>query len=197
MTDWTGPLTALLGLVAFVFAAAVLCHWLLEPVNRAAGHLNAPTRFQLTDFIWLMIQLQIMLALVMQTIAEALPERSLWIILAALTLPVLVLWAASVSVVSRAGITQPTRRAAVILVLVPGALAEVMAVPLLVVGGLAFVSNEPPEVWLTVTTANTPTRIVVLVATAVCVAGAAVVLRWLSYWVLTGGPSRAATLRAQ
>ena len=60
--DLAGPVVGLIGLVAFVVAAALLCHWLLEPVNRAAGHLNAPTRFQLTDFIWLMMQLQIMLA---------------------------------------------------------------------------------------------------------------------------------------
>jgi hypothetical protein len=197
MIEYAGPLTALAGLVAFVIAAAVLCHWLLEPVNRAAGHLNAPTRFQLTDFIWLMMQLQVLLAIVMQTIAEALPQRALWIILGGLTLPVLVLWAASVSVVSRAGITQPMRRAAVILLLVPGSLAEVMAVPLLIVGGVAFVNNEPPGLWHSVSGGSVPQRLLVLALIAVSVAVAAVALRWLSFWVLTGGPSRAATMRAQ
>jgi hypothetical protein len=195
MLELAGPLMALSGLIAFVVAAAVLCHWLLEPVNRAAGHLNAPTRFQLTDFIWLMMQLQVLLAVVMQTIAEAMPQRGLWVVLGLLTLPILVLWAASVSVVSRAGITQPMRRAAVILLLVPGALAEVMAVPLLIVGGFAFLSDEPPGMWTGALGAGVAARMTILALMAVTVVVAAIALRTLSFWVLAGGPARAATLR--
>jgi hypothetical protein len=188
MMNFTGPLTALGGLIAFVLAAAVLCHWLLEPVNRAAGRLNAPTRFQLTDFIWLMMQLQVLLAVVMQTIAEAMSQRALIIVLGLLALPVIVLWAASVSVVSRAGITQPMRRAALILVLVPGSLAEVMAVPMLVIGGVAFVNDEPPGMWFAA--GDPPMRVLLVAATSLLVAVAAVALRWLSFWVMAGGPAK-------
>jgi hypothetical protein len=183
--DFFGPLVSLVGLIAFIFAAALLCHWLLEPVNRAAGHLNAPTRFLLTDFIWLMMQLQVVLAVVMNTIAEAMPQRGLLIVLGLVCLPVLVLWGASVSVVSRAGIQQPLRRAVVILLLVPGSLAEVMALPLLVVGGIVFVSNHPLWAWDHRWTNDVVSRLVIVGMVALAIAAAAVVLRRLSFWVLT------------
>ena len=59
-------LTALGGLVLLaVFVAVVvwLAWWMLEPINRAAGSLRAPTRFMLIDFLALMILLQVGLAI--------------------------------------------------------------------------------------------------------------------------------------
>jgi hypothetical protein len=163
----------------------MLCHWLLEPVNRAAGHLNAPTRFILTDFLWLMIQLQVMLAVVMQTIAEAMPQRAVLMILGLLCLPVVVLWAASVSVVSRAGIKHPLRRAVVILLLVPGSLAEVMAVPLLVVGGFVFVANHELWVWQHRWSDDVLSRLAIVALVAAAIAAAGFILRRLSFWVMS------------
>ncbi len=196
MMDLAGPVIAIGGLIAFVVVAALLCHWLLEPVNRAAGRLNAPTRFQLTDFIWLMIHLQVLLAVVMQTIAEAMPQRALIVVLGLLSLPIVVLWAASVSVVSRAGILQPRRRAAVILILVPGALAEVMAVPILVVGGIAYLNNEPPGMWQSYSY-GTVERTFQLLAIAVAIAAAGFALRWLSFWVMAASPPETTAVQAQ
>src|SRR4029453_19665474 len=103
-------LVALTALVVFVVVAALFGRWLLEPVNRAAGHLNAPTRFILTDFLWLMIQLQVMLATVFVQIRGQWPQRGQFVILGLLALPIVILWAASVSVVSRAGISKLLRR---------------------------------------------------------------------------------------
>jgi hypothetical protein len=171
------------GLAAFVVVAVLLGHWLLGPVNRAAGHLNAPTRFMLTDFIWLMIQLQIVLAAALQQMREAVSGPGLFVILGLLCLPVLVLWAASVSVVSRAGITRPLRRATVILVLVPGALAAMMAVPLLVVAAMVAMAPYPVRAtsgW----TQDAPTRAATLIGSAVLLVLSAFLLRWLSSWVL-------------
>jgi hypothetical protein len=187
---FAGLVGALLALGAFVVTSTVLCHWLLGPVNRAAGHLNAPTRFQLTDFIWLMIQLQVVLAVVMQTVAEAMPQRAALIILGLLCLPVVVLWAASVSVVSRAGIRQPLRRAVVILLLVPGALAEVMALPLLVVAAIVLLSDNVPWAWQNRWTNDVVSRLWLILLIAAAIAAAGVTLRWLSHWVLA--PARAA-----
>ena len=100
MNGSTIMLVGLVAMMVFIVVAVLLGRWLLEPVNRAAGHLNAPTRFMLTDFIWLMIQLQVMLGLVLVQIREQVPQTGQFIILSALGLPVVILWAASVSVVS-------------------------------------------------------------------------------------------------
>jgi hypothetical protein len=189
MNNPTAALVVLIALMVFVFVAAMLGRWLLEPVNRAAGHLNAPTRFMLTDFIWLMIQLQVMLAVVLVQIREQVPERGQFVILGILALPVLILWAASVSVVSRAGIIQPLRRAALILVLVPGALAEIMAVPILLIGCYLALTATPGDWAARAWSASLQVRILSLAAGAVVVVLWALTLRRLSFWVLAA-PAR-------
>ncbi len=171
-------------LILFIFVAAYLGRWLLEPVNRAAGHLNAPTRFILTDFLWLMIQLQVMLAVALVQIREQVPQGGQFVILGILAVPVVVLWAASVSVVSRAGITQPLRRAVLILVLVPGALAEIVSVPLLVIGGYLALTAEAGD-WAARTWSESPAvRVIGLMAATAAALVWAVALRWLSFWIM-------------
>lgn len=178
----------LAALVLFMFVATFLGRWLLGPVNRAAGHLNAPTRFILSDFLWLMIELQVMLAVALVQIREQSSPRAQFAILALLSLPVIVLWAASVSVVSRAGIIQPLRRAVLILILVPGALAEIMAVPLLLIGAYLAVAARPGD-WVTNFWSDSQAvRLVTLAAAATGAAVWAVALRWLSHWVLEHSP---------
>jgi hypothetical protein len=135
-----------------------------------------------------MIQLQVMLAVVMQTIAEAMPQRAVLMILGILCVPVVVLWAASVSVVSRACIKHPLRRAVVILLLVPGSLAEVMALPLLVVGGFAFVANHQMWTWQHRWGDDLAVRLSIVLLVAAAIAIAALVLRRLSFWVMSPQP---------
>ena len=88
MIDATAALATLMALIVFVFVAALFGRWLLEPVNRAAGHLNAPTRFILTDFLWLMIQLQVMLATVLVQIREQVPQNGQFVILGILAVTI-------------------------------------------------------------------------------------------------------------
>jgi hypothetical protein len=154
--------------------------WLLDPVNRAAGHLNAPTRFLLTDFIWLMIQLQLVLGFVMNWIEGATSAEWLYVVVILLALPVVVLWGASVSVVSRAGIREPLRRAVVILLLVPGALGIIVAVPVLFLS-LLTVAISAPNVAANRTLAAFAFWSLAVIVTGCCAAG----LRRLSFWVLT------------
>jgi hypothetical protein len=173
------------GFGAFVLGAMALGNWLLGPVNRAAGRLNAPTRFVLTDIVWLMLQLQLVLGLLMMYFRDTIPLRPLLVILGAWCLMVVVLWAASVSVVSRAGITQPLRRATVILVLVPLALAEIMAVPVLLIATAAVLSPDS-AFWRAVNvTGGTGTRVATVVAVGFTAVVVAFMLRWLSFWVLS------------
>ena len=185
-------LMGLFVLVVFIVGAALFGRWLLEPVNRAAGHLNAPTRFQLTDFIWLMIQLQVMLGVVLVQIREQVPQQGQFVILGLLSLPVVVMWAASVSTVSRAGILQPLRRAVLILVLVPGTLAELMAAPVLLVAAILAFNSRPGD-WADREWSNSlAIRLLTLVSAAALAVLWALVLRWLSFWVLDA-PSTAAS----
>jgi hypothetical protein len=184
-------LMGLFVLVVFIVGAALLGRWLLGPVNRAAGHLNAPTRFLLTDFIWLMIQLQVMLGVVLVQIREQVSQRGQFVILALLGLPVVVMWAASVSAVSRAGILQPLRRAVLILVLVPGTLAELMAAPVLLVAAILAVTSQPGD-WADRAWSNSlAIRLLTLISAAMLAVLWALALRWLSFWVLDVPPSAA------
>src|SRR5688500_11378517 len=125
-----------LGVLAVVIGGTIwLARWMLEPINRAAGALGAPTRFMLVDSLALMILLQIGLAICGQALADEGTREAdanmYWLMLFLVVVLVLVLWAASVSVVSRAGIRRPLRRVAVIVLLVPGTLATIMGTPAL------------------------------------------------------------------
>jgi hypothetical protein len=172
--------TAIMGFGLFVVFSLLLGRWLLEPVNRAAGHLNAPTQFLLTDFMWLMIQLQLLLGFVMNWIEGATSTGWLFVVIVGLCVPLAIMWAASVSVVSRAGITQPLRRAVLILVLVPGSLALIIAGPVILVTAITAIANAPydrPARWLA--------GLAGIVLAAVVSVVMAFVIRRLSFWVLS------------
>ena len=115
------------GLFVLVFAglsiacAAGLASWMVEPINRVAGHLHLSTRFMLIDFIGLMLLIQTALAVVGSAIEPGFggDGSPYWQILSVVVVLVIVLWAAAVSVVSRAGITRMLRRLTVMVVLIP------------------------------------------------------------------------------
>ena len=183
-------LTALGGLVLLaVFVAVVvwLAWWMLEPINRAAGSLRAPTRFMLIDFLALMILLQFGLAICGQALNASdtgdAAARMYWALLTVVALLILVLWSASVSVVSRAGILRPLRRVLVIVILVPGTLATMMGAPALVLalaGGIAGRFRPEPEVdWM-------QRHLPWLALAAVGLVAAVFLLRRLSFWSLSG-----------
>jgi hypothetical protein len=116
-----------------------------------------------------------------------------WTLLAVVALLVIVLWAASVSVVSRAGILRPLRRVLVIVVLVPGTLATIMGAPalfLFLAGGIAGRFRPEPEVdWMR-------RELPWLALAAVGIPIAVVMLRRLSFWSLSGS-TYAAQLESQ
>lgn len=192
---------ALGGLVLLAVSLGVivwLAWWMLEPINRAAGSLRAPTRFLLIDFVSLMILLQIGLAIcgTALNVGNARDEAAqlYWVLQAMVALLVLVLWAASVSVVSRAGILRPLRRTLVTVVLVPGTLATMVGGPALVgalVLGIAGLFGNDVEIdqmqrhlyWLAPATLG----LVAVVFT----------LRRLSFWSLRGSAYAAALENAE
>jgi hypothetical protein len=174
-----------------------LAWWMLEPINRAAGSLRAPTRFLLIDFLSLMILLQVGLAIcgTALSVSDSGEDaaRLYWVLLAVVALLVLVLWAASVSVVSRAGILRPLRRTLVTVILVPGTLATMVGGPALVgalVMAIAGLFGDDLEIdrmqrhlfWLAPATLG----LVVLVYG----------LRRLSFWSLSGATNAAQPISA-
>jgi len=184
------PVLGILGMLAVLIAsglyiggAAWLAWWMLEPINRVAGHLQATTRYLLTDFLGLMVLLQAALAVVGRAI-DTRPggDRSpYWIVLSVALLLMLVLWAASVSVVSRAGIIRPWRRLAVMLLLVPGALAVIVGWPVALVAAIAYLRMFPGP------SDAIPGLVLILLGSLALIA-APIGLRALSFWSLSGSP---------
>jgi hypothetical protein len=137
------PLLFMVLLVPLLALAAFVMEWTLAPLISAARNRATERRFLLTDLLWLVVQLQLVMALV----ACAYPPNStdtsrVWG-LVALGLSVIAFWFASLQAVSQAGIMRPMRRAAVFVVVLPGAIAAIIGMPALlgalIVSGLRTV----------------------------------------------------------
>ena len=167
----------------YIAGAAGLAWWLLEPINRVAGQLQFSTRFVLTDFLGLMIMIQAPLAVVGRAIDSA-PGRDnapYWLILTIAIFLVFILWAAAVSVVSRAGITRIWQRLCVIVLLVPGTLAIIVVWPPCVVLFIStLIRHFSGDLQLGGWIASLPGLV-----------AAGLAIRCLSYWALKGSPGEA------
>jgi hypothetical protein len=115
---------------------------ILGPVNRAAGRLQAPTRFLLPDFMWLVVQLQLALGYCV-TFVGVQTQYFFPLALGFFTLASLMMWAGAVSFLSRAGVRSTLRRGLFILILMPTTLALMIGTPLLPV--VAYVLEDNPQ----------------------------------------------------
>ncbi|MFO0903331.1 MAG: hypothetical protein U0939_10045 [Pirellulales bacterium] len=131
-----GPIVGVLVLFAIAIGVPTLIGLVvLGPINRAAGRLRAPTRFQLSDFLWLLVQVQLALAYCVEFVGV----KHLWfftLVLGFLLTAVTAMWAGGVSFMSRAGVTHPPRRAVFVLFLLPITLALMMTATLLLVAAV-------------------------------------------------------------
>jgi hypothetical protein len=115
-------------LVMGIVLLVTIGNLVLGPVNKAAGRLQAPTRFQLNDFFWLLVQLQLALGFCVRMVEEG--ELAPFVILLGfLTLATIAMWAGAVSFVSKAGVTDGWRRGVFVLVQLPATLALMMGTP--------------------------------------------------------------------
>jgi len=146
------------GLVCFFFPVgivglALLGRWIMRPMREASQWVQAPRRFYLADFVWLMILLQAAFAVVALVPTE---ERAIFVILLVFFVGSSVaVWAAATSVLSRAGIQQARRRGVFVLVVLPGVLIELCAAilwPFVVLAGsgVAMPRRDELLIWLTV-----------------------------------------------
>ena len=121
----------LIGSVVYFFiTASLLGRWMIQPINEKGGRLQAPTQFLLTDFVWLVLQLQLALGFCVSWIGIE-QTRLFPAILSFLLFAVTMLWLFGVGFLSRAGVTQPLRRAVFTMVLLPATLGIMMALPAL------------------------------------------------------------------
>ncbi|MFM7843332.1 MAG: hypothetical protein ACKPEY_03735 [Planctomycetota bacterium] len=125
-----GSIGAILIVIVFTIAVPALVGLaILGPINKVAGRLQAPTRFFLSDFLWLVVQFQLALAYCGQFVGYVTNMFS--IVTGFLILAITALWAGAVSFLSRAAVTDPYRRAAFILLLLPITLTVMMVSTLL------------------------------------------------------------------
>ena len=109
----------------------------LGPVNKAAGALNAPTRFQLADALWLLVLLQAMLAFCIEAIGVEL--RAFVPACFFFALVVVALWVAGVGVLSRAGVVNTWKRGCLLLLALPGTLFLMFGLAISIIA--VFASN--------------------------------------------------------
>jgi len=116
------------GIVLALAATIFTGHWILRPLAKEARWLNLPTRFTLSDFVWLLLLLQIVLAAV---VAIAPPDLENSVPLTGLLVffggSGTLLWVFGISALSKAGITQPLRRGVFTVFLLPAVLLLLMA----------------------------------------------------------------------
>ena len=121
-------LGSLFGIALAIAAAAFTGHWVLRPMARETRQLNLPTRFTMSDFVWLLLLLQIVLA-ALAPLGPPDPENAAP--LAGLLLffggSATALWAFGISSLSRAGVTQSLRRGVFTVFLLPALLLFLMA----------------------------------------------------------------------
>jgi hypothetical protein len=140
-----------------------------------------------------MVMLQVALAIsgVALDSSDRQEVAAYWLMLGVSALLACVLWAASVSVVSRAGIVLPLRRLTVIVLLIPGTLAVVMSIPLVIVLALSGMFDPHGALGLGVWRAY----ILPLAALGLLLlVGAIFLIRRLSFWALS--PEGAALSRS-
>jgi len=130
MNPMSGLVELVAGLALALVATIFTGNWVLRPLAREARVLNLPTRFTLSDFVWLLVLLQIVLAAVVAVAPPDLENEN--------TVPMAILlvffggsftlfWVFGVSALSRAGVTQPLRRGVFTVFLLPAVLLLLMA----------------------------------------------------------------------
>jgi len=167
-----------------VVAAWAICRWVLGPFTEAMRMLRAPTRFFLSDFIWLLVMLQASFAVARLVLDQ---RGSFLVILTFLVVASIAIWAGAVSVLSRAGVYQTVRRGVFTLVLLPAVLlllgATLCGPALVVVLTQTLITSRPPGddfesvIWFVIVLAGIP----VIIATAWA-------LRRLTRWIVAVAP---------
>jgi hypothetical protein len=126
---------------------ATLTHWIMAPLVRVARQTPSPTRFVLVDLIALLVYVQVAMGIVAAALRSSgsltHPGALVYAALAAG-----IFWYAPLHVLSQTGIEPPLRRLTAQLVLFPGAVLVVIALPTLAWGIMTtfWELHKPAEV---------------------------------------------------
>jgi hypothetical protein len=159
--------------LACIAALIGLINLTLGPLLRSGSASVQPQNFLLSDLLWLLIQLQLVMGLVVVGTPRELTVNVRVGGMLLLGLAVLIFWAASLQAVSRAGIRRLLRRAVVFLVLMPGTLLAILGLPLVL---MAFFSDR--ELYGGAPLGRSALASALLVALACSMFA----LRWLAAW---------------
>jgi hypothetical protein len=132
----------------------LIARTILYPTVTAAQTVQGRFRFQLLDFVALVLQIQLVLAPIIAWTSgkEVTYQRNFFLTLAFGA--TVAMWLAAVSFLSRAGVQQGLRRAIFILIYLPGTLAVLILGPLALFGLAIAIPNEwpfwgrPPAEWI-------------------------------------------------
>jgi hypothetical protein len=162
-------------LVALLVSCGIVS-WMLAPLGKRVHVLRFPKRLAIVDLLGLMALLQLAVGMYAPFHGQkALVPFRPFIVVASL-LFVLTLWGASICVASQAGITHSLRRAAVMLILVPGALV-VMTAPVVLLVWLHLLLGPGKANVLLLGSPRFLVGMVIVVLTAMG-------LRYLALWTL-------------
>lgn len=195
----------IVGFVCFICIPVVLValwvtgRWVLGPFTEAVRMLSAPKRFFLSDFVWLLVLLQVSFAIARLVLDQ---PGSFLVILVFLVVASVAIWAGAVSVLSRAGVYQTIRRGIFTLVLLPAVLLLMGAVVIGLSALITFPAQflfvpRPPgndlesgirvvTIWLAILLVGIPA----IIATAWA-------LRRLTRWIVAGVPPSDVVYRDQ
>ena len=185
-------LVGLLALLVFIVPAVAfvtgVITWTLGPLMQAARNKSSPTSFLLGDLLWLMVHLQFAMGLVAWAIPKDVPAENRVLAVVFMGLPMIGFWYGCLHAVSQAGIEQPLRRAVAFVVLFPGAVVAVVALPALLLACVSLLGSGP----------NSPGREEELSSAAfqlLLVALGTAALRPLASWTVLRGAKSPATGR--
>jgi hypothetical protein len=171
-----------LGIASLVIVAKVI----LGPISTTAGHLNAPTRFRLSDFFWLVVQIQILLAGLSQAFNPLGSDPfSFGLLLFGLIGATIAMWGGAVSCVSKAGVNDAWRRGVFIVWQLPATLTLMMAIPACFLGAVSMILESVSD---RIPVFSRSVLILVAVYSAAFITMSAIAwgLRYVSKWVISG-----------
>jgi hypothetical protein len=122
----------------------LISHTILYPTVIAAQKVRGPFRFQLLDFVALILQIQLVLAPILAWTSGGAVVLSRNLFLALGLSATVAMWLAAVRFLSKAGITQGLRRAVFILIYLPGTLAVLTLGPVALLALVSMIPNDWP-----------------------------------------------------
>jgi hypothetical protein len=160
----------------------LVAHAILYPTVVAAQAVQGPFRFQLLDFVALLLQIQLVLGAIMGFVPDDQFRAQRGILITFGMGATIALWLGSVRFLSKAGITRGMHRMIFILLYLPGTLAVIIVGPLAVIA-IVFVFVEWGREW------NFSAPLAVTVAVVAVTVAAGFALRRLGQWLVDQQPS--------